>query len=90
MHEGSDKTESTYEYAGKTYRLVEHESEKWRVYDGDRYLGQVIPSPGGQQSGSEYTVDVAGEATQSGEPVMGGWQLVLEYLIDNSAPPVGA
>lgn len=42
MENGPEAAEGTYEYAGHRYRLREEESEKWRVFDGDRYLGVVI------------------------------------------------
>jgi hypothetical protein len=90
MEDGPEEAEGTYEYAGKSYRLVERDSEKWRVFDGDRYLGQVVALPGTQESGPEYTLDFAGEEDQYDEPATDDWRLVLEYLIDHSAPPVGA
>jgi hypothetical protein len=90
MEDGPEGTEGTYEYVGKTYRLEEFESEKWRVYDNGHYLGQVIAVPGTQETGPEYTLDFAGEEDTYDEPATDDWRLVLEYLIDHSAPPVGA
>jgi hypothetical protein len=89
MEDGPELSEGTYEYAGKTYRLEERESERWRVYDGDTYLGQVIAVKGTQETGPEYTIDFAGEEDVYDEPATDDWRLVLEYLIDNSRPPVG-
>lgn len=42
MQDGPEEAEGTYEHAGHSYRLREEESEKWRVFDGDRYLGVLI------------------------------------------------
>jgi hypothetical protein len=39
---------------------------------------------------NRYTLDFAGEEDKCDEPANEDWRLVLEYLIDNSAPPVGA
>jgi hypothetical protein len=88
MEDGPEQAEGSYDYAGKTFRLDEVESEKWRVFDGDTYLGVVIAVAG--SDGPEYTIDFAGEEGQYDEPANDDWQRVLEYLIDNAAPPVGA
>jgi hypothetical protein len=90
MEDGPEFAEGTYEYAGKTYRLEELESERWRVFDRDTYLGQVVAVKGTQETGPLYTIDFAGEEDVYDEPATDDWRLVLEYLIDNSAPPVGA
>lgn len=87
MENGLERAESSYAYAGKSYRLVEVESGKWRVFDGDTYLGAVVALADG---GAEYTIAFAGEERQDDEPASGDWQSMLEYLIDNTAPPVGA
>lgn len=84
MEDGPEAAEGTYEYAGRSYRLREEESEKWRVFDGDRYLGVVIAVDG--PDGPEYTLDFAGEEDKYDEPTTDDWRLVLEYLIDHSAP----
>jgi hypothetical protein len=90
MEDGPEEAEGTYEYAGKAYKLVERDSEKWQVFDGDHYLGQVVAVPGDDESGPQYTLDFAGEEDTYDEPATDDWRLVLEYLIDNSAPPAGA
>lgn len=90
MEDGPEFAEGTYEYGGKTYRLEERESERWRVYDGDIYLGQVVAVKGTQGTGPEYTIDFAGEEDVYDEPATDDWRLVLEYLIHNLQPPVGA
>jgi hypothetical protein len=90
MEDGPGFAEGTYDYAGTLYRLDEHESERWRVYDGNTYLGQVVAVKGTQEAGPLYTSDFAGEEDVYDEPATDDWRLVLEYLIDNSAPRVGA
>ncbi|MBT2501676.1 hypothetical protein [Curtobacterium sp. ISL-83] len=42
MEDGPESAEGSYEYEGKSYRLAEVDSEQWRVYDGDTYLGVVV------------------------------------------------
>lgn len=88
MEDGPEQAQGSYDYAGKTYRLVEAESEKWRVFDADTYLGTIIAVTG--DNGPEYTIDFAGEEGKYDEPASEDWRRVLEYLIDNTAPPVGA
>jgi hypothetical protein len=88
MEDGPEAAEGAYEYAGHRYRLTEHDSENWRVFDGDRYLGVVVAVRG--PDGPAYTLDFAGQDDKYNEPANEDWRLVLEYLIDNSAPPVGA
>lgn len=87
MEDGPEAAEGTYTYAGHDYRLREDESEKWQVFDGDRYLGVLIAVNG--SDGPAYTLDFAGEEGKYDEPANEDWRLVLEYLIDNSAPPAG-
>jgi hypothetical protein len=90
MEDGPEEAEGSYEYGGKTYRLEEQESEKWRVYDGDRYLGQVLSAgPPAPEAGFEYTIDLAGEEGKVDEPATDDWQRAMETLIDLSAPPAG-
>lgn len=78
MEDGPEQAGGSYEYAGKSYRLVERDSEKWRVSDGDRYLGQVVALPGTQKSGPEYTIDFADEEDEYDEPATDDWRLVLD------------
>jgi hypothetical protein len=82
MEDGPEETEGTYEYGGKTYRLQERESERWEVFDGDRYLGVVIALPGTNESGPEYTLDFAGEEGKVNEPSTDDWRRAVETLID--------
>jgi hypothetical protein len=89
MEDGPEEAEGRYEYGGKTYRLEEQESEKWRVYDGDRYLGQVLLVQSQSEAGFQYTIDLATEEGKVDEPATDDWQRALETLIDLSAPPVG-
>ncbi|MGO4689475.1 hypothetical protein [Glaciibacter sp. 2TAF33] len=54
-------------------------------------LGVVIAVRRDGDAGPQYTLDLAGEEnTYDDEPATDDWQLFLEYLIDNAAPPVGA
>lgn len=89
MEDGPESVESAYEYSGKSYRLVERESERWEVYDNGRYLGVLIALPGSKASGPQYTLDFAGEEDKYDEPATDDWRLVLEYLIDNAPGPAG-
>jgi hypothetical protein len=89
MEDGPEDAEGSYDYAGQVYRLVEHTSERWQVFLGDDYLGELIASPGPSGSGPEYTIQVRGDEELSGEPATDDWQRALQILIDNSAPPVG-
>jgi hypothetical protein len=90
VEDGPEGAEGTYEYAGRTYRIEERDSERWRLYDGDHYVGQVIALPGTRETAPKYTPDSAGEEDKYDEPATDDWRLVLESLIDNAAPPVGA
>jgi hypothetical protein len=90
MEDGPEGAEGTYEFGGKSYKLVERDSEKWQVYDGDHYLGQVVALQGTQETGPLYTLDFAGEEDEYDEPATDDWRLVLEYLINKAAPPVAS
>jgi hypothetical protein len=89
MEDGPEASDGSYDYGGKTYQLRERESERWEVFDGDRYLGVLVALPEADRSGPLYTLDFAGEEGKYMEASTDDWRLVLEYLIDNSAPPVG-
>ena len=80
MEDGPEHAEGSYEYNGRVYRLAETVSERWSVYDGGRHLGDVVAVPGTQESGPEYTIDLAGESVD--EPATDDWQRALETLID--------
>jgi len=90
MEDGPEELEGSFDYAGQTYRLVEEKSEQWKVYLGDQYLGALIAVPGSEQSGLQYTIDLAGEENLIDEPATDDWRRALEVLIDSTAPPVGA
>jgi hypothetical protein len=89
MEDGPEETEGTYDYAGQTYRLVEEQSEQWKVYLDDLYLGDAVARRGTKDSGTEYTIDLAGEEGRVDEPATDDWRRALETLIDAAAPPVG-
>jgi hypothetical protein len=90
MEEGPEQAEGTYKHAGTTYRLEERENERWRVYDGERCLGVVEVATGApSREGPVYVAHVAGDEELPDVEPTDDWHLALEYLIDNSAPPVG-
>jgi hypothetical protein len=89
MEDGPEAAEGEYRHGEKTYTLREQDSERWQVFDGARYLGVVLATPGSRETGPEYTIDFAGEEDKYDEPATDDWRLVLEYLIDNSTPPIG-
>jgi hypothetical protein len=84
MEDGPEAAEGNYPYRDKVYRLVEGESERWSVFDGDIYLGVLVAEPSVDRSGPLYTLDFAGEERKYDEPATDDWRLVLEYLIDNA------
>jgi hypothetical protein len=88
MEDGPEQAESNYSYRGKTYRLIEADSERWDVFDSDIYLGVLVALPGQgereDRSGPLYTLDFAGEENKYDEPATDDWRLVLEYLIDHA------
>jgi len=90
MEDGPESAEGSYEYAGKTYRLEERESEQWRVYDRDQYLGTVLATQAASDGSPEYTIDFAGEEGKYDEPATDDWRRAVEYIIDEAAPPAGA
>jgi hypothetical protein len=88
MEDGPEAAEGVYEYAGKTYRLDERESEKWFVYEGEHYLGVVEQASGPvTREGPVYVAHAAGDEDLPDVEPTDDWHLALEYLIDNSAPP---
>jgi hypothetical protein len=90
MDDGPESADGTYEYGAKTYRLEERESEVWSVYDGDRYLGIVEradTTPA--REGPVYVAHAAGDEELPDIEPTDDWHLALEYLIDNTAPPLG-
>lgn len=83
MEDGPEEAESRYEYNGRAYRLAERESERWEVFDGDRYLGVLVALKGSERSGPLYTIDLAGDEPQESEAT-DDWRRALETLIDRS------
>ena len=39
MEDGPEFAEGSYVFAGKTYHLAEVDSQMWRVYNGETYIG---------------------------------------------------
>lgn len=81
MEDGPEAAEGHYDYAGKTYRLVEEESERWNVFADGVYLG-VLAAADGERQGPLYTFDLAGEEGGRDEPATDDWRRGLETLID--------
>jgi len=90
MEDGPEDADGTYDYAGKTYRLEERDSEVWQVFDGDRHLGDLIAKGGPHTPGGPtYVPHCVGTDNSEELPPSDHWQAVLEWLVDQSAPPVG-
>lgn len=83
MEDGPEEAEGSYEYGGKTFRLVEEESERWQVFGDGVYLG-IIAAADGDREGPLYTFDLAGEEGMRDEPATDDWRRVLETLIDTA------
>jgi hypothetical protein len=91
MEDGPEDADGSYDYAGKRYRLEERDSEVWLVSDGDRYLGDLIAaSPANAEGGPTYLARCVGEELDPEIAPSDDWHSVLEWLIDRTAPPVGA
>jgi hypothetical protein len=90
MTDAAVPTEGTYDYAGKEFRIVKQDGARWRVFDGDSRLGDVVELPGSQESGRLFTLETNGDPNPHDEPAARDWHAALEFLIDNTAPPVGA
>jgi hypothetical protein len=80
MEDGPEEAEGRFDYNGRTYRLEEFESEKWKIYGDGVYLGQVVAVDG--VDGPEYTIDLAGEEGKVDEPSTDDWRRAVETLID--------
>jgi hypothetical protein len=90
MKTSPESAEGTYSYAGKDFRVVKSDDEKWSVYDGDSFLGHIVELPGEPGSEAVYTLETRSDETSDDEPATHDWTSALELLIDNTAPPVGA
>ena len=85
MEDGPEDAQGSYDYAGKTYRLEERDSEVWRVSDGDKYLGDVIAVTGiSAPGGPTYLARCDGEDVMDGAPTTDDWRSAVQYLIDQS------
>jgi hypothetical protein len=82
MEDGPEAAEGTYEFDGKSYRLAEVESEKWRVYDGDTYLGVVVQSDAtSAETWMHYASHCAGDESHD-VPTTDDWHAALRHLIE--------
>lgn len=84
MEDGPEAAEGSYEYQGHAYRLEEVESEQWRVYVGDTYLGVVIQTDAtSQEPWMHYASKQAGDE-DTAVPTTDDWHAALRHLIDAS------
>jgi hypothetical protein len=90
MEDGPEGAEGTYTYAGGQFRLSELESERWIVSsdDGTR-LGVLVALDGQDRDGPQYFVEKFGDERRLNIDPISDWRRALEYLIDNTAPPIG-
>ena len=66
MEDGPEFAEGSYDFAGKTYRLAEVDSQVWRVYDGDTYIGIVTETDAtAAEPWPRYTEHSAGDETDA-------------------------
>ena len=90
MEDGPEAAEGRYEYGGRTYRLAERESERWTVTaDDGQYVGLLMAIRTGERSAPQYAVELPAGKGGPDEPATEDWRPALEYLIDQSVPPVG-
>ena len=80
MEDGPESAEGRYSYGTTTYRLVEEESERWAVYDGDELIGMLAATTSDEDRGPFYTVRFAGDAEFRPQST-DDWQAALDYLI---------
>jgi hypothetical protein len=84
MEDGPEFAEGAYEFGRTTYRLAEVESQVWRVYDGDTYLGIVTETePTASERWPHYTAKCDGEE-EADVPSTDDWRAALGHLIDAS------
>jgi hypothetical protein len=81
MEDGPEFAEGSYTFAGKTYRLAEIDSQVWRVYAGEEYIGIVTETDAtSAEPWPHYTAQSAGEEATI-VPSTDDWRLALEHLI---------
>ena len=81
MEDGPELAEGSYEYNGKTYRLDERESERWRVLDDGVHIGSVIAVSRNETDGVLYTIEVRGDSGPQPD-LTDDWARAIETLID--------
>jgi hypothetical protein len=87
---GPEVAEGSYKYWGKTYRLEERDGQVWRVYDTDRYLGDLVAVTGvADKGGPTFLARYDGDDVMLEPPTTDNWRAALEYLIDRSSPVGG-
>lgn len=84
MEDGPESLEGRYEYGGRTYRLEERDSEVWRVYDGEKYLGIIEQFDAtSAEPWMHYTAKSAGEENEH-VPSTDDFVAALDHLIEAS------
>ncbi|TFC93014.1 MULTISPECIES: hypothetical protein [Cryobacterium] len=82
MEDGPEFAEGSYDFARKTYRLAEVDSQVWRVYDGDTYIGIVTETDAtAAEPWPHYTEHSAGDETAAA-PTTHDWRAALDHLIE--------
>lgn len=84
MEDGPEAAEGRYTWGGKTYRLEETESERWRVFDGETYLGvleQTDATDG--ERWVHYASRLAGDELAA-IPTTDDWHAALRHLIESA------
>lgn len=84
MEDGPWAPRSRYTWGGKTYRLEEVESERWRVFDGETYLGvleQTDATDG--ERWVHYASRLAGDELAA-VPTTDDWCAALRHLIESA------
>jgi hypothetical protein len=84
MEDGPEAAESRYTWGGKTYRLEEVESERWRVFDGDTYLGVLEQTDAtDDERWMHYASKPAGDELAEA-PTTDDWHAALRHLIEST------
>ena len=82
MEDGPEFAEGSYVFAGKTYRLAEVDSQVWRVYVGETYIGIVTETDAtSAEPWPHYTAQRAGDESTA-VPTTDDWRAALDHLIE--------
>jgi len=69
MEDGPEAADGSYLFKGRKDRLEENGSEVWSVFEGDRFVGDVIAEQVVSESGPRYTVRFPDDRTPEPECV---------------------